>query len=71
LKKMKEGRNDADQWGNSTPKRIRSTDIISSVSAAAADRRITARELASSHGLSIGTVDWLLHTKVQWFWNVG
>ncbi len=65
MKKVKEGRNAADQRGINTPKSVRSANIIASVSAAiAADRRITVRELASNHGLSIGTVDRILHKEL-------
>jgi hypothetical protein len=56
LKKVKEGRNAADQKGINSPKRVCFAGIISSVSAAAAAyRRIAVRELASSHGLPIGS----------------
>ena len=65
MKKVKEGKNTEDLRGINTPKRVRSAAVIASVSAAvAADRRITVRELASNHGLSIGTIDRILHKEL-------
>jgi [histone H3]-lysine36 N-dimethyltransferase SETMAR len=65
MKKVKEGKNAEDLRGINTPKRVRSADVIASVSAAvAADRRVTVRELASNLGLSIGTIDRILHKEL-------
>jgi histone-lysine N-methyltransferase SETMAR len=65
MKKVKEGKNTEDLRGINTPKRVRSAAVIASVSAAvAADRRVTVRELASNHGLSIGTIDRILHKEL-------
>ena len=62
MKKVKEGKNTEDLRGINTPKCVRSADVIASVSAAvAADRWVTIRELASNLGLSIGTIDRILH----------
>ncbi len=61
IKTVKEGKNTADQRHSSAKKTKRNDDVLASVAAAVEkDQRITVWELATLHGIPIGTVHAIL-----------